>query len=87
MTDFLIINIEHGLTGADAGSLARFSGALRVRGGRIAAMGALTPEPAERVIDARCAVVCPGMINTHHHLFQSVLKAVPEGMNAPLTRG
>ncbi|MCC5958053.1 MAG: amidohydrolase family protein [Rhodobacteraceae bacterium] len=84
MTDFLITNIEHGLTGADGGAQARFSGALRVRGGRIAAMGALTPDPAERVIDARGAVVCPGMINTHHHLFQSVLKAVPAGMNTPL---
>lgn len=84
MTDFLITNIRHGLTGLPAGPQARFSGALRVRGGRIQAMGALTPEPGERVIDAAHAVVCPGMVNTHHHLFQSVLKAVPAGMNVPL---
>lgn len=84
MTDFLISNIAHGLTGADAGREARFSGALRVRGGRIAAMGDLTPEPGERVIDAARAVVCPGLVNTHHHLFQSLLKAIPAGMNAPL---
>ena len=84
MTDFLIKDIRDGLTGAPAGPDARFSGALRVRGGRIAAMGALTPEPGERIIDARDAVVCPGLVNTHHHLFQSVLKAIPAGMNVPL---
>ncbi|GGE24771.1 8-oxoguanine deaminase [Primorskyibacter flagellatus] len=82
MTSFLIANIAHGLTGDAAGT--RFSGTLRVRGGLIAAMGDLTPEPGERVIDATGCVVTPGLVNTHHHLFQSVLKAVPAGMNAAL---
>lgn len=83
MSGFLITGIAHGLTGSD-GPDARFSGALRVRDGRIAAMGALTPEPGEQIIDASGALVCPGLVNTHHHLFQSVLKAVPDGMNLPL---
>jgi cytosine/adenosine deaminase-related metal-dependent hydrolase len=83
MSDFIIVNIEHGLTGED-GNAGRFSGALRVRAGRIAAMGDLVPEPHERIYDARNALVCPGLINTHHHLFQSLLKAVPQGLNEPL---
>lgn len=83
MSDFIIINIEHGLTGED-GDTARFSGALRVRSGKISAMGDLVPEPDERVYDARNALVCPGLVNTHHHLFQSILKAVPQGLNEPL---
>ncbi len=84
MTDFLITNIAHGLSGAVDGS--RIAGAIRVRGGVITEIGPLAPQAGERVVDATGCVVTPGLVNTHHHLFQSVLKAVPEGMNAPLDR-
>ena len=58
---------------------------IRIAGGRIAEMGAdLMPRPGERVIDASDCIVYPGWINTHHHLFQNLLKAVPEGMNQDL---
>lgn len=82
MTSFLIANIEHGLTGNRAGE--RFSGALRVCEGVITETGDLAPLPGEEVVDARGCVVTPGLVNTHHHLFQSVLKGVPEGLNAAL---
>lgn len=82
MNDFVITNVEHGLTGDADGT--RFSGALRVRGGLIVEIGALSPYENEHVIDARGTVVTPGLINTHHHLFQSVLKAVPDGLNEAL---
>ena len=36
------------------------------------------------MIDARTCVVYPGWVNTHHHLFQNLLKAVPSGINADL---
>ncbi|MCV6598601.1 MAG: amidohydrolase family protein [Mangrovicoccus sp.] len=82
MSDFLITNIAYGLTGDAAGS--RFSGALRVRDGIIAEIGDLVPQPGERRVDASGAVVTPGLVNTHHHLFQSLLKAVPDGINEGL---
>lgn len=82
MTGFLIRNIEHGLTGDAAGT--RFDGAIRVRDGLIVEMGALAPQDGETVVDASGTVVTPGLVNTHHHLFQSVLKAVPEGLNEGL---
>lgn len=82
MNDFLITNIEHGLTGDADGT--RFSGALRVRDGLIAEIGNLVPQDGETTLDARGTVVTPGLVNTHHHLFQSVLKALPEGMNQGL---
>jgi cytosine/adenosine deaminase-related metal-dependent hydrolase len=62
----------------------RATGAIRVRDRRIAAMGELAPEPGERIIDAAGCVIYPGLVSTHHHLFQSVLKGVRAGINQPL---
>lgn len=35
------------------------------------------PAEADRVIDARGMVILPGLVNTHHHLFQSLTWALP----------
>lgn len=80
------------ITGAAAvwtglrGAGARLEGGLdiRIRGGRIAATGQLAPEPGETVLDARGGVVMPGWVNTHHHLFQSLLKGIPGGLDLDL---
>ena len=37
-----------------------------------------------RSIDAGGCVVTPGLVNTHHHLYQSLTRAVPNGQNALL---
>ena len=66
------------------GDAMRAQGAIRIADGRIAAIGALTPEPGEQVIDAAGCVIYPGLVSTHHHLFQSVLKGVRAGINSPL---
>jgi len=57
---------------------------LRVRDGVITAIGSLMPEPGEQVLDAAGCVIYPGWVNTHHHLFQSLLKGVPAGIDLPL---
>lgn len=57
---------------------------VRIEGDRIAEVGCLTPLPGERVFDASECIVTPGWINTHHHFFQSLLKAVPGGIDQPL---
>ena len=69
-----------------AGEAARAAGPdLRIdANGRIGAVGALAPQAGERVLDATDCVIYPGWINTHHHLAQSVLKGVPQGINQPL---
>lgn len=36
------------------------------------------------VVDARQAIVTPGLVNTHHHLYQSLTRAVPGGQDALL---
>jgi cytosine/adenosine deaminase-related metal-dependent hydrolase len=83
LTDFLLANIEHGLNGR-AGAAERFSGAIRVRDGVIVEMGELAVEADERVFDASGGVVCPGFVNTHHHLFQSLMKSIPATINRGL---
>jgi 8-oxoguanine deaminase len=85
MTDLLVRGAAHLWTGL-RGDAMRASGGtdIRVRGGVIAAIGTLNPEPEERIIDASGCVIYPGWINTHHHLFQSLLKGIPAGINLAL---
>jgi cytosine/adenosine deaminase-related metal-dependent hydrolase len=59
---------------------------LRIRDGVIEEMAAnLSPTDGERVLDAAGCVIYPGWVNTHHHLFQSLLKGVPSGLDQPLS--
>ena len=46
----------------------------------------LTPwiEQADDIVDARHHVVLPGLVNTHHHMVQSLTRAVPAVQNAEL---
>ena len=65
------------------------SGAIAFRGGVIEAVGpaadlAALIASADEVIDARGCVITPGLVNTHHHLFQSLTRALPGAINAPL---
>lgn len=56
-----------------------------LRDGVIAEIGEnlSVPEGAE-IVDAQNAVVTPGLVNTHHHLYQSLTRAVPGGQDALL---
>lgn len=72
-----------GASGADARSDARD---LRLENGVIVEMGrGLARRDGERVLDATDCVVTPGWVNTHHHLFQSLLKGVRAGIDQTLT--
>ncbi|MFW5824267.1 MAG: amidohydrolase family protein, partial [Marinobacter sp.] len=60
---------------------------IRIHNGRITELGRdLTPaaEAPETVVDARGCVIWPGLVNTHHHLAQSIMKGVPQGLNQDL---
>src|SRR3712207_6397515 len=42
------------------------------------------PEQADHVVDARGMVILPGLVNTHHHFFQTLTRAVPAAQDATL---
>jgi cytosine/adenosine deaminase-related metal-dependent hydrolase len=61
-------------------------GAIFVRDNVIESVGPTLdlPKAADRVIDARGKILLPGLINTHHHLYQTLTRAVPAAQNANL---
>jgi len=62
------------------------SGALYIRGKVIEQVGKTEdlPQEADEVIDASHHVVIPGLINTHHHMYQSLTRAIPSAQNGEL---
>lgn len=42
------------------------------------------PAEADRIINARGMIVLPGLVNTHHHLYQTLTRAIPEAQNVNL---
>ncbi|WP_394790136.1 amidohydrolase family protein [Rhodoferax sp.] len=85
MTTTLIRNAAAILSG-QPGAASRIAGPdIRLRGQRIEAIGQLSPKPGETVIDATDCVIYPSWVNTHHHLFQSLLKGDAHGIDLPLT--
>jgi cytosine/adenosine deaminase-related metal-dependent hydrolase len=42
------------------------------------------PQTADEVVDASGHVVLPGFVNTHHHFYQTLTRAVPMAQNANL---
>ena len=70
----------------DATRRELYDGALFVRDNMIEQIGATSelPPTADRVIDARGMVVLPGLVNTHHHLYQTLTRAIPAAQDADL---
>ncbi len=65
-------------------------GALFVRDGVIEVVGPTKDLPpdlvasADRVVDLHGKVLLPGLINTHHHLYQNLTRLLREAQDAPL---
>ncbi|STD43536.1 Hydroxydechloroatrazine ethylaminohydrolase [Edwardsiella tarda] len=62
------------------------SGCMLVEGCRIVAVGGeeLLAAGADEELDLRGHVVIPGMVNTHHHMFQTLTRALPGAQDAEL---
>jgi cytosine/adenosine deaminase-related metal-dependent hydrolase len=87
MPTLLVRNI-HSLITMNADRQQTTDGAIFVRDNTIEFVGPTADLPpdraaqADRVIDARDMIVMPGMVNTHHHLYQTLTRciAVDEGL-------
>lgn len=67
--------------------LAEAPGGIVVRGGRIVELvpsGATPLTAIDEVFDASRHVVLPGLVNTHHHFYQTLTRAHPQAINKTL---
>ena len=85
MATLLIRNAHAIATQNDAGDELHNASVL-VQNGLITSIGPAheLPDTADEVIDARGHLVVPGLVNTHHHMYQSLTRAVPAVQNAEL---
>ncbi|MBL9058362.1 MAG: 8-oxoguanine deaminase [Rhodobacteraceae bacterium] len=83
MSEILIRNAAAVVT-MDATHREIAGGDVLIRGGQIAAVGQGIVAPAAQVVQAAGCVVTPGLVNTHHHLYQTLTRAVPGGQDALL---
>ncbi|MCI4665346.1 MAG: 8-oxoguanine deaminase [Neomegalonema sp.] len=80
----LLIKNAHCLATMDAERREIEGGGLFARDGKIEAVGDGLPATADDVIDAAGCVVTPGLVNTHHHLYQTLTRVAPAGQDALL---
>ena len=85
MSTLLIRNAEILVTMDDARREIP-NGGMFIRDGFIERVGptAELPSTADETLDLRGHIVLPGLVNTHHHLYQTLTRAIPEAQNANL---
>jgi 8-oxoguanine deaminase len=85
MTTLLARNADILVT-MDAARREIQGGGFLARDGVSEAAGASTdlPESADEIIDLSGLIATPGLINTHHHFYQNLTRAVPAGQDATL---
>jgi len=84
MTTFLIKNAY--VVTMDDHQREISEGGLFIRDGFIEQVGATRdlPSTADEVLDLEGHVVLPGLVNTHHHFYQTLTRAVPAAQDANL---
>jgi 8-oxoguanine deaminase len=85
MTSLLLINAEIIVTMDDQRRELRDQ-AIYIEDNRIVGIGprATLPTAATEVINLKGHILLPGLINTHHHMYQSMTRAVPAAQDADL---
>ncbi len=90
MTATLLIDRAHCVATCDESSVEIRDASIFIRGNLIEFVGPANALPqalrdaADEVIDARHHLVTPGLVNTHHHMYQSLTRAIPQVQNAEL---
>ena len=83
MSTLLIQNIRS-LVSCDDADTVYENVDLYAKDGFIRAIGKNLPQEAEKVIDASHMFCYPGLVNTHHHLYQQFSRNLPEVQNLEL---
>ena len=83
--DLLVRNAKYIAT-CDADGRELTGGWVAITGGLISAIGAPgDPAPAARdTLDASSCLVTPGLVNTHHHIYQNLTRSYAPAINGPL---
>src|SRR5713226_2395340 len=85
----LLIKNAHVLVTMDDQRREISDGALFVRDNVIESVGTTADllrlsESADDVLDLADHVVLPGLVNTHHHMYQSLTRVIPDAQNHEL---
>ena len=82
----LLVRNAHTLVTMDPARREIAGGGLFARDGFIEQVGptAGLPAEADQVVDASGMLVLPGLVNTHHHLYQTLTRAVPGAQDVGL---
>ena len=85
MSTLLVKNIRH-LATMDDKRREIENGGIFIENGFIKQVGRMDemPESADEVLDLTDHLVIPGLINTHHHFYQTLTRAVPAAQDANL---
>ena len=76
---------DNAAAGAGADGLAQ--GGIVIKDGKVielVAKGAMPQTPFEQTFDASDHVVLPGLVNCHHHFYQTLTRALPAALDKPL---
>ena len=82
MSSLLIQNASAVVT-CDGGDRVLENAGILIRDGVIASIGP-APREADEVLDASGCIVYPGLVNTHHHLYQTFSRNLPQVQNMEL---
>ena len=86
MSKTLLIRHARVLVTMDATRREIADGALFIRDNVIEQVGTTAdlPQEADEIIEAHDHVVLPGLINTHHHMYQSLTRVIPAAQDVEL---
>ncbi len=85
MSTLLVRNISYLVT-MDEKRREITTGALFIRDGFIEQAGSTDelPKAADKILDLDGYIVLPGLVNTHHHFYQTLTRAIPAAQNVNL---
>lgn len=83
VADVLIRNADVVLTMNDTRSEPQHCD-IQIQGGIITAIGQQLPDHGGPAVNAAGTIITPGLVNTHHHLYQTLTRAVPGAQDALL---